>query len=114
MTNVVSALRPLIASANRLMWYSSQKMTKTRTSSRAASAAACSGERIGSETPSPGGGWPSAETNLNDVTVCAAPSSSTAKSPAVSVVTGSPWRSTTVTSTRTRLASARKVGGCGA
>ena len=52
------------------MWYSSQKITKTRTSSRAASAAACSGDRIGSDTSSPGGGWPSADTNLNDWIVC--------------------------------------------
>ena len=52
------------------MWYSSQKITKTRTSSRAASAAACSGDRIASEASSPGGGWPSADTNLNDCTVC--------------------------------------------
>ena len=32
------------------MWYSSQKMTNTRMSSRAASAAACSGDRIGSDS----------------------------------------------------------------
>ena len=95
------------------MWYSSQKMTNTRTSSRAASAAACSGDRIGSDTSSPSGGRPSAETNLNDCTVCGAPSSSSEKSSAVRSVSGSPCRSTTVTSTRTRFASVRNVGGCG-
>src|SRR4249920_3757540 len=43
---------------------------------------------------------------------CGTPSSSTEKSSAVSIATGSPWRSTTVTSTRTRFASVRNVGGC--
>ena len=63
------------------MWYSSQNSTNTRTSSRAASAAACCFERIGSERSSVG--WPLASTSLNEVIDCSSPFSRSSKSSAV-------------------------------
>ena len=98
-------------SAASTMWYSSQNTRKTRTSSRAASAAACCWLRIGSERSSDG--WPVFARNLKDVTGCTTPSSRTSKSSAVSVLTGRPLRSMTVASTLTVVVPLRNgCGGC--
>ncbi len=69
--NAVRTNRARFSRANdslpmRLMWYSSQKIRNTRTSSRPASAAACSRDLIVSDVSSPCSGCPSALTNLND------------------------------------------------
>ena len=68
-TKLVSASRARIAGAIWPMWYSSQKMTNTRMSSRAASTAACCGERIGSDVSSSGAS-PLASTSLRVSIAC--------------------------------------------
>jgi hypothetical protein len=93
------------------MWYSSQKITNTRMSSRAASTAACSGDRIGSDVSSSGAA-PLAEIILTVSTSCGSPSSRTSKSSFVRSVTGLPFLSMTVTSTRTLAVPPRNTGGC--
>ncbi len=107
-TALVSASLARSADTNCSMWYSSQKIRNVRTSSRAASAAACEAPRIGSDRSSVG--WPFADTNLNDVIGCGLPSSSISKSSAVSVVTGLPLRSVTVASTLMTLVPDRNGG----
>src|SRR5688572_29915978 len=92
------------------MWYSSQNTRNTRTSSRAASAAACVWLRIGRERSSDGS--PEFERNVNDEIGRTTSSSRTSKSSAVSEVTGRPLRSMTVASTRMTFVPLRKGGGC--
>ena len=109
-TKFVSASRDRSALAIWSMWYSSQKIRNTRTSSRSASWRAWLRDRIGSDVLSTSAGSPLASTSLNDVIVCAASSSSTTKSSIVRSVTRRPRRSRTVTSTRTTSVSTRIVG----
>jgi hypothetical protein len=98
-----------MALLNCSMWYSSQKIRNTRTSSRAASAAAWCVDRMGSDKSSVGS--PVASTSLKEVISWSSPFSRSSKSSAVSVRTGMPLRSITLTSTRTSSVPVRNTGG---